>query len=62
MLGFGADGQERILETSLVKNGGQKELLPQGWEEWSTLYLKGGQGWCKSLRNFGNKVSRTLRN
>ena len=23
--------------------------------------LGGGQGWCKSLRKFGSKVSRTLR-
>ena len=65
---FGADEQERILEMSLVQNGGllkhrdrtsgQKELLPGGCEEWSIICL---QVVCKSLRNFGSKVSRTLR-
>ena len=50
----------------LLKHGertpGQKELH---WsrEEWPTIYFQVGRGLgiCKSLRNFGSKVSRTLR-
>ena len=53
-LRFGADDQERILETSLVQNGGllkhgdrthgQEELLPRGCEEWLVIYLAVGGG------------------
>ena len=48
MLRFEANGQERILKTSLVQNGGllkhgdrthgQEELLPWGCEGWPVLY------------------------
>ena len=53
-VGSGADDRERILETSLVQNGGllkhgdrtrgQKELLPQGREERPILYPQWGGG------------------
>ena len=56
----GADGQERILETSLVQNVvllkqkdrtcGQKELLPQTCEGWLIIYL--GVGGGKEKRGF----------
>jgi len=48
----GADDQERILEASLVQNGGllkhgdrtrgQKELLHLGLEEWLIMYSRVG--------------------
>ena len=51
---FRADNQERILEVSLVQNGGllkhgyrthgQKELLPWGCEEWPIIYPQVGRG------------------
>ena len=50
----GANDQERILEASLVQNGGllkhrdrthgQKELLPRGCEEWPIIYTQVGRG------------------
>ena len=54
VLGFGADGHKRILETSLVqkkvvllKHGdrtcGQKELH-QGHEEWPIIYFQFSRG------------------
>lgn len=33
MLGFGASGHERILETSLVQKGGFLKAL--GWDAWA---------------------------
>ena len=54
MLGFKADGQERILETSLVqkvvlfkyrdRTFGQKGLH-WGHEEWSIIYFQAGRGY-----------------
>ena len=53
ILGFEANGPERILEMSLVQKGGfikargwtggQKELH-QGHEEWPIIYFQGGRG------------------
>ena len=53
-MGPGADHQERILEASLVQNGGllkhgdrtrgQKELLPRVCEEWPIIYPQVGRG------------------
>ena len=42
---------------------GQEELLPQAREGWLIIYLGVGKGLriANSLRNFGRKVSRTLR-
>ena len=51
----------------LLKHGdrihGQEELLPWACEGWLIIYLGVGRGLriAYSLRNFGNKVSRTLR-
>ena len=51
----------------LLKHGdntsGQEELLPLACEGWLIIYLRAGRGLRRaySLRNFGNKVSRTLR-
>ena len=67
-----ANNQERILEMSLVQNGGFMkaqgqapwvERLPQACEGWLIIYLGVGRGLgiVYSLRNFGSKVSRTLR-
>ena len=69
-----ADDQDsRILETSLMQNDGfikaqertcgQKELLPWAYEGWLIIYLGVGRGLgiAYFLRNFGSKVSRTLR-
>ena len=41
----------------------QEKLLPQACEEWLIIYLEIGRGLgiSYSLRNFGSKVSRTLR-
>ena len=50
MLGFEADGQERILEMSLVQNGdfiraqGQDPAAALGCEGWLIKYLGGGGG------------------
>ena len=68
-----ANDQERILEMSLVQNGGfikaqdrtlgQEELLPQACEGWLIIFLGVGRGLriVFYLRNFGSKLSRTLR-
>ena len=42
---------------------GQELLLPQACEGWLIIYLGGGRGLKieHSVRNFGSKVSRTLR-
>ena len=42
---------------------GQEELLPRACEGWLIIYLGVGRGLriVYSLRNFGSKVSRTLR-
>lgn len=67
-----ANDQERILETSLVQNGsfikaqGQDpcagRVAAPGLWGWLIIYLTVGKGLGRaySLRNFGNKVSRTL--
>ena len=68
----GANDQERILESSLVQNGGLKhgdrthgqgDLLPRACERWLIIYRGVGRGLrtAYSLRNFGSKVSRTSR-
>ena len=69
----GAEDQERIHETSLVQNGGfikaqgqdlwaGRAAAPAG-EGWLIIYLGVGRGlrMVHCLRNFGSKVSRTLR-
>ena len=54
MLGFGANVQGRILETSLVQKGvllkhaGRK--LHYGHEQWWIVYLKAGRGVRDSTR------------
>ena len=42
---------------------GQEELLPRASEGWLIIYLGVGKGLgiAYALRNFGSKVSRTLR-
>ena len=42
---------------------GLEELLPQAYEEWLIIYLGVGRDLriAYSLRNFGSKISRTLR-
>lgn len=53
MLGFKADGQERILETSSLQKGGFMKAQGQGpWQkelqwahdEWLLLYFEAGRG------------------
>ena len=72
MLGFRANSQERILEISLVQEGGfikarvqdhGKKELHWSHEERPIIHFQAGMGLgiAKSLRNFGNKVSSTLR-
>ena len=66
----GADNQERILETSLVQNGGllkhgdrtlgQKELLPRGCEGWLITYHEVGGGKEKGrLRKYFHVLNKT---
>ena len=45
------------------RSHGQEELLPQACKGWLIIYLEVGRGlrMAHSLRNFGSKVSRTLR-
>ena len=51
----------------LLKHGdrthGQEELLPEACEGWLIIYLGVGRGlrMAYSPRNFGSKVSRTLK-